>query len=67
MIEKPNCYKRKCKHFLGVKLNGKDEITERNYCLAFPNRIPDEVAYGNDLHLKSLPNQKNNITYEKEK
>jgi hypothetical protein len=41
-------------------------MTEVNYCDAFPDGIPDEIAYGRNKHLKPLKNQKNNIVYEKE-
>lgn len=64
MLREPNCHKRKCKHFLGVRNDG-DETTERNYCEAFPDRIPSEIAYGDNLHDKPMPDQDNDIVYEK--
>lgn len=62
MLMEPNCYKRGCKHFLGVKNDG-DETTERVYCAAFLDRIPSDVAYGNNLHLAHIPGD-NGIQFE---
>ena len=64
MLVEPNCFKRKCKHFLGVRSLGTEE-TERNFCKAFSRIIPREIAYGNNKHLKPLKDQKNNIVFEK--
>ena len=64
MILPPNCFKRKCKHLIGVKQIRGIEATERNICEAFKNRIPDEIAYGDNPHLKPLPDQGNDIIYE---
>lgn len=66
MILQPKCYKRNCKHFTGIKSEG-IEINERPVCKAFPNGIPPEIAYGENLHLKPLRNQKNDIVYEQAK
>ena len=66
MLGEPACFTRKCKHFIGVKNDG-DETTERNYCKAFSDRIPNEIAYGNNKHIKPLPNQKNDIVFEENK
>jgi hypothetical protein len=64
MIIEPTCFQRNCKHFLGVKNDG-EETTERVYCKAFPDRIPDGIAYGNNPHSKPLSFQDNNIVYER--
>lgn len=64
MLSEPTCYTRQCKHFLGVKNDG-DETTERNFCKAFPDGIPDEIAYGKNLHAKKISGQKNSIIFEK--
>lgn len=66
MFISPNCWNRKCKHYLGVTNDG-DETTERNTCKAFPDKIPDRVAYGKNKHLTVLYNQDNDIVYEKKK
>lgn len=64
MLKEPNCFKRKCKNYLGIiQLDGK-EITERNYCQAFPNGIPYKIAYGDNLHLEIWPGQENDILFE---
>jgi hypothetical protein len=66
MLAEPKCYTRRCKHFLGVKWYGDEESTENNYCEAFPDGIPQEIAYGDNKHLKPLSDQGNEIVYEKE-
>ena len=67
MLAEPQCYKRDCKHFIGVKKSDGTEMSERVVCKAFPEGIPFEIAYGDNKHLKPLKNQKNKIVYEKEK
>jgi hypothetical protein len=64
MIKTPNCYIRKCKHYLGIKSDGSEE-TERVHCKAFPDEIPSEISFGNNKHLKKMKDQKNNIVFEK--
>lgn len=65
MIIEPNCSKRKCKHFVGVKNNG-DETTERVFCMAFPDKIPDIIAYGDNKHLKPFRGD-HGIQFDKER
>jgi hypothetical protein len=65
MLETPNCWIRKCKHFIGVKQDDENEETERVVCEAFPDGTPDEIAYGDNDHTKVFPGQKNKIIYEK--
>lgn len=50
MLKEPNCSIRKCKHFQGTT----PEPDERPRCAAFPNGIPDSIAYGDNLHLKPV-------------
>jgi len=68
MLLTPKCFERKCIHFLGAKsLDLLD--TERDefvYCLAFPDGIPEDIAYGNNKHLVPIKNQSNTIVFEKE-
>jgi hypothetical protein len=45
----------KCKHFNRFEIG----------CNAFPKGIPDEITSGKNEHKKPLPNQKNNIVFEK--
>jgi len=66
MISEPNCHKRNCKYFLGVRQPNGTEETEFVYCLAFPEGIPEEIAYGDDKHLEPLSDQGNTIVFEKE-
>lgn len=66
MLQEPNCSIRMCKHLLGIKQDDEQEETERNICAAFPDGIPDEIAYGENLHLIPLEGQGNNIVYERE-
>ena len=65
MIAEPNCHKRKCKHFIGVK-NDRLELNERVYCKTFPDKIPDKISYGNNKHNVPLKNQENDIVYQKQ-
>jgi len=68
-LVRPNCHKRRCKHFLGV-FNPTDddelyiEAAEYVYCRAFPNGIPSKIAYGNNKHLEPLEGQENDIVFE---
>jgi hypothetical protein len=38
-------------------------MSERVVCKAFPERIPDEIAYGDNLHLEPFKGD-NGIQYE---
>lgn len=68
MLDEPRCFFRKCKHFLGIHyLNSKIEEEEDEYlkCKAFPDGIPEEVAYGKNKHKRPLKDQDNDIVYER--
>jgi len=65
MLSEPACWIRKCKHYIGVKQGKDDEANERNVCKAFPDGIPDEIAYGDNFHAIPLPEQKGDFVYEK--
>jgi hypothetical protein len=65
MLLESKCYERHCKHYLGISQPDGTEMTERHYCTAFPDRIPDEIAYGDNEHLKSEKDQGNDIVFEK--
>ncbi len=67
MLMECNCYKRHCKHYLGIIQPDGTEMTERNYCDAFPDGIPDGIAYGDNEHNKVEYFQKNTIIFEKGK
>lgn len=69
MLPTPNCYKRECKHFQGVKKDKPgDEATEFYYCPAFPKwpGIPDSIAMGNDEHFEVVEGQTGDTVYEEE-
>tara|TARA_B100000315_G_C14427845_1_gene518719 strand:+ start:155 stop:361 length:207 start_codon:yes stop_codon:yes gene_type:complete len=66
MLKEPRYYTRQCVHYRGVIWLGKEESSEVNSCNAFPDGIPDEIAYGDNLHLKPLKGQGNDIVFEKE-
>lgn len=65
MIAEPNCSKRRCKYFLGVKQPDGTELTEVVYCSAFPDGIPIEIAYGDNPHTEPYEGD-NGIQYERE-
>lgn len=66
MIEAAECFRRKCKHYIGVYQPDGTELTERHICAAYPEEIPDEIVIGEDKHLSVRPDQKNSIVFEKE-
>ena len=42
-----------------------DTIKDR-CCPAFPDRIPDEIWFGENPHITPLADQENNITYKED-
>lgn len=55
MLAEPNCFKRRCVHFLGIlRTNENDETGEWPFCEAYPDGIPEDIAYGNNKHLEPL-------------
>jgi hypothetical protein len=56
MFLAPNCYKRSCVHFLGVADPNApdDDDRQRPRCRAFPDGIPEEIAYGDNEHLEPV-------------
>lgn len=65
MLAEPTCWTRQCKHYIGVIQPDGTELTETNSCIAFPDGIPAEIAYGENRHLRPLPDQGNKIVFEK--
>ena len=65
MILEPKCWTRRCKHYTGI-INDGDEMTERPACRAYPDGIPEDIAYGNAKHLQVRDDQDNEIVYEKD-
>jgi hypothetical protein len=68
-ISEPICYKRKCIHLKGMymKENKNGPPSPIFTCTAFPHGegIPGEIVFGDNLHLKPLKNQGNDIVYQK--
>jgi hypothetical protein len=64
-IESAKCLKRKCLHYIGFQNNSEpfDELEECVVCSAFPSGIPDEIAYGDNKHLKPVSGD-HGIQYE---
>jgi hypothetical protein len=67
MILPPNCYERKCIYYSGIIQPDGTEKSEVPSCEAYPLGIPDEIAYGEDLHLKVRTDQDNTIIFKREK
>ena len=65
MLIEPRCSVRRCKHFLGVLQPDGMELTERNYCSAFPDGIPTDIAYGDNKHLEPVEGDQG-IQYEED-
>lgn len=65
MLEEPQCSIRRCVHFIGVAQPDGTELTECVVCVAFPQGIPDEIAYGKNPHVDSHPGD-HGIQYEQE-
>jgi len=46
MLAEPNCFKKRCEHYLGVIQPDGTELTEVCNCKVYPDGIPDDIAYG---------------------
>ena len=64
MITEPRCYIRGCKHFIGVSQPDGTEKSEVLVCKAFPNGIPNPIAYGTENHIKPYKGD-NGMQFEK--
>jgi len=64
MIAAPSCFNRKCKHYLGVIQPDGTELTERHFCHAYPEGIPEDIVDGTDKHLTVREDQDNEIVFE---
>ncbi len=57
----PNCFKRKCRHFM---ISPEEEsFQSKVVCRAFPAGIPEEIAFGDNLHTAPYPGD-HGIQYE---
>lgn len=62
-IAQCNCVLRKCIHYMGVSEPlGREEL-QVHTCLAFPEGIPSDIAYGDEKHLMPYPGDEG-ITYK---
>jgi hypothetical protein len=66
MLAECTCYERQCKWYVGIIQPDGTEMTETNMCGAFPDGIPDEIAYGDNKHDKELEGQTKPYVYEKD-
>ena len=66
MLSEPNCSERRCIHFIGITQKDGTEMTEVAVCFAFPEGIPDEIAYGDNLHDKVIEGQTGEFVFEGE-
>ena len=55
MLKEPTCSERGCKHFLGLKRHDGPETEDQVICRAFPDGIPDEIAYGDNPDTLPFP------------
>ncbi len=55
MLKEPTCSERGCKHFLGLKRHDGPETEDVVICEAFPEGIPEEIAYGSNPHTSPFP------------
>jgi hypothetical protein len=65
MILPPRCSERRCIHYQGIKQPDGTEASEVPVCAAFPNGIPEEIAYGDNLHLDEVDGD-NGIVFERD-
>lgn len=68
MLAEPECYKRDCIHLTGIINDGVDgdpEAGERVACRAFPDGIPQNIAYGDNKHLEKVKGQTGDFVYTK--
>jgi len=66
MLAEPKCSMRSCVHFRGVKRPDGTEASEVVFCEAFPDGIPDDIAYGDNPHTTPFPGD-NGILFEEER
>lgn len=66
MIEEPQCSIRHCRHFQGIIQPAGDESDEVPVCAAFPKGIPEDISFGDNLHLEPVKGD-HGIQFEQEK
>ncbi len=65
-LAEPRCFTRSCKWLGDGEGLDDSEDNERVVCPAFPNGIPDRIAYGDDPHLTVAPDQVGEFVYEEQ-
>lgn len=63
MLDEPRCSERRCAHYQGIRSFSKTHHVP--YCVAFPEGIPNEIAYGDNLHTVHYEGDRG-ILYERE-
>ncbi len=64
MIAEPECRKRGCRHFGGVEQPDGTESSEVVVCPAYPDGIPERIAFDEELHLTVQKDQVGEIVFE---
>ena len=67
MLATAKCYIRHCRFYRGIIQPSGDELSETNACVAFPDGIPSDIAYGDNPHDKPVDGQGNVVVFEKGK
>ena len=57
----PNCFKRKCRHH--IIESDEESFQSRVVCRAFPDGVPEEIAFGDNLLTTPYPGD-HGIQYE---
>ena len=63
MLAIPRCAERNCRHLQGIIQPDGTEMTEVWACAAFPAGIPEDISFGDNLHLLPVKGD-NGIQYE---
>lgn len=65
-VIEPRCYSRSCKHFVGAQAVSGVKKTDHCIlkCKAFPEGIPESIAYGDNKHTQPVEGD-NGIQYER--
>jgi hypothetical protein len=63
-ILESNCSKRDCLYYQGViRSDEMSALVHIHVCFAFPFGIPDDIAFGDNLHEEPVKNQGNSVVY----
>ena len=68
MIPAPRCSVRKCRHYQGFRSvrpeQAETDVNNAPVCPAFPEGIPSEIAYGDNLHSVRMMGQHGDLVFE---